>query len=358
MSYNLLLNEIYKIQIEYKELLIKILPILNSPNSPIALDEIGVFWDSKIKIINLYMKHYVRNKNTYVFTASTYLNIQSNDHLRFLALGEVHIYDDPLSVYAIRNINGIVNNHKMLKIIKLTAEDNIKIISECKKNILIFPFKLLNIENNLIFNDIKEQYFCSMFDGVDSIDDYFEKCITFDEINYYLKERAKKNILFSECDDISLPFEQRYMKFKNLEYNNIEISSDDCKIFLGVVFGNISQSMDILLSCLEYGCIPFIRYTVALHYIILLSSKFEQFEYFDKIKFIKNKAIVAHFVYNNFNVDENNVNSIEQFVGVIKENNFEENLFDALETNGEIDINNSLMGIVNLYLDKIYDDLK
>ena len=129
MSYSLLIDEINKIQKDYKELLVKSLPILNTEGVFPALDEINLFWESNIEAIELYLQNYARIQNTYVFTASTYLDIESRDHLAFLLLGDTHIFDDPLSKYALSLVQGVPVTNGILEQVKLTAEDNIKIMA-------------------------------------------------------------------------------------------------------------------------------------------------------------------------------------------------------------------------------------
>lgn len=357
MRYNLLLNEIYKIQIEYKELLIKLLPILNTEDILPALDEINIFWESNIEVIELYLQNYARTQNTYVFTASTYLDIESQDHLPFLLLGDSHIFDDSLSI-----MQEFPVTKGMIEQVKLIAEDNIKIISICQKNILVLPLRMLNqLSENTVLISAAEQYFCSLFDGIPTIRDYFKQCNSFQDINNYLKETSQKYILFSNQDDCSLSFEQRFFDAKNNEAIKLVTTNNDAEIFFSLVFGPIQQAIDILMSCLEYRCIPFIRYKVAFHYFVMLSQTLKTLDGFEQIDIIEFKVCIAHLIYNIFEVEKNNIIAVDEFVSIIKADGFESNLFHKLDICKQNNDRYSLNVIANIIKDSLnclYEKLK
>jgi hypothetical protein len=101
MNSNLLLNKIYLIQIEYKKLLVSLLPKFKNGYAPEALDEINLFWVRCIEEVKLYLKNWFSGKNSYVFTAATFMDFDDNEHLPFLLMGNKHILDDPLSKYSL-----------------------------------------------------------------------------------------------------------------------------------------------------------------------------------------------------------------------------------------------------------------
>ena len=54
------------------------------------------------------------------------------------------------------------------------------------------------------------------------------------------------------------------------------------------------KSIDVIVSCVEYGCIPYIRYPVAFHYISLLSENMLNIKHIATLRF---KMSVAFVVY-------------------------------------------------------------
>lgn len=158
---NLLLNEIVRIQSEYLTLLSSLLPQLKCGHSPEVLDEINLFWVRHMGAVQLYLKSDFGGDNSYVFTASTFLDYEDAEHLPFLLLGEKHILDDPLGKYSeiCNRMPAGQDAESLYRQIVQTAEDNIKIITNCRNYIYILPLRLLSQsqENNSLFK-IGESY--------------------------------------------------------------------------------------------------------------------------------------------------------------------------------------------------------
>ena len=122
-----------------------------------------------------------------------------------------------------------------------------------------------------------------------------------------------------------------------------------CSFFM-LVFGCIQQAIDVLVSCLEYGCLPYIRYPVSLHYISLLSESMLDIEHIVKLRF---KMSVAFVVYQLCDKGRLARVSLEEFLKQIQAYNFNEKLFRVL---AEHDINeNSFLGhtITQLVIDEL-----
>lgn len=183
--FNMLENFIFDLQVQYKALLTRLTPNLNTQNSCSALDEINIFWYSNMDAIKIYLHYFVANTDSFIFTASTFLDIGDNEQYPFILLGKMHIVDDPLSKYsevAVKGINGKFSD-KLKEQIELTAADNIRILSEYKGRILILPLRLLsqNDETQLLFS-AGEKAFLSLFNGINDFKDYFLKCNTINDI--------------------------------------------------------------------------------------------------------------------------------------------------------------------------------
>lgn len=150
-------------------------------------------------------------------------------------------------------------------------DDNIKILENCEKSILLLPLRLLSqTDKTDTIITWGEKVFISLFDNIETIENYFEKCNTLSDIMSYAKTDMEKWVVFSEYDDKSLSFEKRFER--TLEYNADIIGhcKSDAEAFYVIIYGHIQQAVDVIASCLEYNCIPFVRYSVALNYILLL----------------------------------------------------------------------------------------
>lgn len=360
MKSNLLLNNIYLIQMEYKELLSALLPKLKSFHASEALDEINLFWLRHIKEVQLYLKNWFPGENSYVFTASTFMDFGDREHLPFLLLGDKHVFDDPLSKYS--EVQSKMSDGKeaefLYEQIGIMAEDNLEILENVQKKILILPLRLLNQlnENNSLYK-IGEQAFISLFSGIDSLNDYFSKCKSIGDIMHFAREDIGKLVMFSEEDDTSLPFEERFRVALSENQYIVDINKPDSKNFFMLVYGCIQQAIDIIVSCMEYGCIPYIRYPVSLHYISLLSESMLDIEHIIMLRF---KMSVAFVVYQLCDKDRLATVSLDEFLKKNKEYDFSSKLYHVLaqhSVNEKSFLSHSITNLVINELEKFYNIL-
>jgi hypothetical protein len=291
------LNKIHLIQTEYKELLSALLPKLKTNHAPEALDEINLFWIRHIEEVQLYLKSWFPGKDSYVFTAATFMDFEDNEHLPFLLIGNKHILDDPLSKYSeIQSKMPAGKDAEFLyKQISVTAEDNLKLLDNLHDEILILPMRFLNQSNNHhSLYEIGEQVFISLFNGINSLSDYFFKCDSIDDIMHFAREDIGRLVMFSEDDDATLPFEERFKNALSGTQYMVDTNKPDAYNFFMFVFGCIQEAIDVIVSCVEYGCIPYIRYPVALHYISLLSESMSKIEHIATLRFKMNIAFVVY----------------------------------------------------------------
>lgn len=361
MRSNLMMNRIKTIQYDYKNLLSVLLPKLKSAEVLDALDEINLFWYRHISEIDLFLKNWICGEECFVFTASTFLDFEDNEHLPFLLMGTQHILDDPLSRYA--EIHSQIQEDVISKVISeqifLTAEDNIKILENVQDEIIILPLRLLNQTNDL--NELNfqaaESAFISLFNGIDSIEDYYNKCTTIEDIMTYARQDIGSLVLFSEDDEVSLPFEERFKRASLLNRDMVDVSKSDSYVFFFLVLGNIQQAVNVLLSCLEYECIPYIRYSIAFHYILMLSENMLNLEFMNTLRY---KMSIAFSVYQLFNKCKFDSVSFAEFIQKRNESDFNSKVFDALEKH-KINEHNfwkeSIAAIIKSELDFLYGSI-
>lgn len=360
MKLNLLNDRIIGIQREYKSLLVNVLPSLKSSNNMDVIDEINLFWARNLDIVKLYLRTMLGGKETYVFTAATYLDYDANEHLPFLMLGNKHILDDPLCKYAETYVNSSKGDYprKLYEQIILSAEDNLKILEDCKDEILILPLRQINqmLSDNVLF-EMGERFFSSLFNNISSFDDYFQKCKTIDDIMVYIRNDIDTLIMFNDTDDNSLPLKERFYNAINSSEYLAELNESDSVKFYMLVYGHIQLAVNIIVSCVEYHCIPYIRYTVALHYVILLSESFIDME---EVKEMRYKMSVAYVIYNLCDLNKLNSINLDLYIDMCKKNRYGDKLYFLLEQGG-INKNNftkhNITEIVRDELEKIYKAL-
>ena len=350
MKSNLLLNKIHSIQCEYKDLLAALLPKLKSGYSPESLDEINLFWLRHIDEIQLYLKAWFPGENSYVLTASTFMDFEDNEHLPFLLMGDKHVLDDPLSKYSeIRSkmLEGKTAEFLYEQIV-VTAEDNLRLLENIRGEILILPLRLLNQSNS--YNTLYkagEQVFVSLFNGIDNLNDYFVKCKSFDDVMRFARENIGEFVMFSDNDNRTLPFEERFRIALDENQYMIDQCQSDSYNFYMLLYGYIQQAIDVIASCLEYGCIPYIRYPVSFYYISLLSESMLEIEHIATIRF---KMSVAFVVYQLCDKGRLYSNCLNVFLKKSQEYNFNKKLFSVLSEHGVNENNFSMHSIRQLVI--------
>ncbi len=133
--------------------------------------------------------------------------------------------------------------------------------------------------------------------------------------------------MFSEEDDATLPFEKRFRIALAETQHMVDSTKSDSYNFFMLVFGCIQQAIDVIVSCVEYGCIPYIRYPVALHYISLLSECMTDIEHIITLRF---KMSIAFVVYQLCDKSRLASMGLESFLRNNQTYNFNERLFRTL----------------------------
>lgn len=334
MDSNLMLYELSLLQEEYKKILIKASIDIFSINANAIIDEINIFWSRNKKLVNCILQYLSKPYSSYVFTAATILDIEDNEHFPFISLGSYHFWDDPIYKHA--KISNKLDNtswgKKLQEQVLLTINDNIKIIENTNGNIYILPIRLL-VEKEAVelIDKAASQTFLSMFKEKMTMEEYFSRYKTIQDIKADLKPGIEKNIILSEEDDDSLDLEIRFSQFVDLKEMPMSRNASEAQIFWFQLYGFLSQAFDILIMCTEYKIIPYIRYNVALRYLVILSSNFGKNMEISEIIF---KSSVAHIVHHSFDKERINGIDFNTYCNYIKIYDFENKLFKSLEENG------------------------
>lgn len=302
MSSNHLEKQISIIQKEYYQLLSELLQCMKNGDFMSALDEVCVFWQRKHKIVDLYLRNHFSGYDNYVFTAKTYVGYDEKEHLPFLLLGQKHVVDDSIYKFTeiYRNVQAQALASEMHEIIESIVSDNLALLSNLKDNVLILPFTFLNqASTHKVLYSAGESLFLSLFTELESMEDYFLKCNTIYDIEKYIKPEFKEVIVFSELEDLSQSFSNR---FKQAITETPFLTETDSRAFFMIVYGNIQQAVNILLSCIEYNCIPFIRSNMPLHYTLLVSESMRSM--YSNVETLRYKMLLANKIYNCCDVEK------------------------------------------------------
>lgn len=322
MKQNLLINKMYELQHDYCELLKELLPIVNTEYYNMALDKVIIFWRSNTKIIDMYLRHYVSKYDAYVFTGATYMDVSENEQYPFMLFGDFHIMDDSLCKMS-QAYNGMDEEQVAESSIETLCDvikDNIRIIEECHGKIIVVPVSLLNRTfEKEEFVKMGEQLFISLFHGIESIKDFLTKCNTIDDIISFANDNFAKFILFDQEDDPkSDNISERFNAAKSRMPTILGGINSDAKAFFLLVYGNLSQALDIVLEAVEYEMVPFIRNDITLYYVLLLLEALSDVVPHD----LKNKIRLANLTYNICDREQLCCRGFETYTDVLEREGF------------------------------------
>ena len=303
-------DELYKIQEDYLKLLKESKDIIDSDWLSVV-DNINKFWYKHKKIIKTALNNWFIPYETYIFTAACILDYKDKEHLPFLLYGNQHIFDDPICRYAQSSMAGkgsafsVTLNEK----IKDLIEDNILILENLNKSVLILPVSYLSNDEKIDLVKSCDNAFLSLFDKQMTIQEYFEQIKTCNDLENLINEDLLKKLPFDTKDNFELSLKERIeLHKKNNTY--LPKEANDAEIFYIIVYGHISQAMNVIFICMSYEFIPYLRYDVAFNYFTHLISNFRDV---DNIKTMIDKAGLSYFTKKIFDKSKVNITDIKDY---------------------------------------------
>ncbi|MBN2734877.1 MAG: hypothetical protein JXQ82_08500 [Methanomicrobiaceae archaeon] len=352
---DLLFEEICSIQSDYKYILEKIVDKVSFDDiSNAILDEISIFWSTRFEIVDLYLRNLSPSHDAYAFTGATFLDLEKLEHFSFVLLGDIHILDDQVSFYAslAATLKDSEFTPDLKKAIVNSIRSNLEILSKYGNNILILPLRSSESEYRKLIAKNMDSIFLDLFkEPPASMEEYFATYKTIDAICNGLRDESSKLIILSDTDDISKPFRERLsiaIKDESLSLENDE--SIGFK-FWTIVGGHLGQALSVIFSCVMYNITPFLRYSVAFFYVLLLSQNFSEQAKISPIFF---KFRLARAIYGNFKIEHFRNVDFDDYCSVVKESNFYLNLLSAfpvqsIESVSAKEINNVIQGRLDMF---------
>lgn len=297
--------------------------------SDAILDEINLFWATRLEVVDLYLRNLSPTLDTYAFTGATFLDLEELEHYSFMLLGDIHILDDQAYIYA--NIVTKVKNpeftQKMRKQIVNSIRSNLEILTKYGDYILILPLRSSEPEyRDLIAKNMNSVFLDLFKDPPASIEDYFAHYITIDDICKGLRDDIPDALLLSDTDDISKPFRERLDIAQKDQSYSLFIDEPFGFRFYTLVGGHLGQALDIIFSCYNYNITPYIRYRVAFYYLLLLSQNFSEQEDIFPMFF---KCRLARAIYVNFDTERFKYVDFNDYCTGVKESNFYQDLLSS-----------------------------
>lgn len=356
MNNSILCKQILAIQCQYRELLELLKDRTEEYHPEYLVYEIQQFWQVNKQIISCFLQFETGRFTAYAFTGAVILDIKDKEHLPFLAIGNMHIWDDPIASYFDFARTQIPVEYK-IKIngqIEETIADNIRILENYNGSIIILPIRYLFSEKDLS-SKLAEKLFLSLFENKFTLDEYFDRYIAINEVFGVIRKDIIDSIVLSSDDNMDDSFINRFNAYKNSNMMPISGLSDN-KVLYFALIGYLKQAADILITCFKFNIVPYIRFDVAFKYFLQIASQFLNHKDIKEMVF---KSAVVNILMSIFDKDRININSINLFFENISRSNFRKCVWEELGKNG-ISIENpaveETIGILKELLEKIYTD--
>ncbi|MBM7578207.1 hypothetical protein [Jeotgalibacillus terrae] len=264
-------EELVYIQDEYKNLLELGLNEWENEYFIEFIEEVNLFWkQNESVLLNIYSYEFPKI-DTVFLTAVTKIDLEYMQHYSMKVTASICLIDDSLISYL--NLLNAETPENMREKLAIAARNNIseslRLIENCSNDFIILPIRTI-IPIDIVIQ-ASEQFFASLFKDIKSIEDYFEKIKSFDDIERNLKEAVKEWLLFGwdDSDSNDGNFKRRFLDFIETEYIGNKKSSDAEKFFFSQI-AYISQSMNILFTVMELNFVPYIRGKVPFRYLTVI----------------------------------------------------------------------------------------
>jgi hypothetical protein len=353
---NLLFEKICSIQTEYRSLLEKIIGNISPDDiSDAILDEINLFWATRLDVVDLYMRNLSSTEDAYAFTGATFLDLNELEHYSLMLLGDIHILDDQAYFYA--NLIGYTKkselSNRFREQIVNSIRSNIEILSKYNDHILILPLRSSKPEyRDLVAKNMSSVFLDLFKDPPESMEDYFENYKTIDDVCDGLRDDIPNALVLSDTDDISKPFRERLEIAQEDKSHSLRKDESAGFQFFRIVGGHLGQALDIIYTCSIYKISPYLRYYIAFHYVILLSQNFSDKKEILPMFF---KCRLARAVYVNFDINRFKDVDFNDYCAILKKSNFYKDILSSFPVQSTESIPaKEIIRVVRENLEKFY----
>jgi hypothetical protein len=159
-----------------------------------------------------------------------------------------------------------------------------------------------------------------------SMEDYFENYKTIDDVCDGLRDDIPNALVLSDTDDVSKPFRERLEIAQKDKSHSLRTDESAGFQFFRIVGGHLGQALDIIYTCSIYKISPYLRYSVAFYYVLLLSQNFSEQKEIQPMFF---KCCLARFIYQDFDIERFKEVDFDVYYAVVKKSNFYQDLLSA-----------------------------
>lgn len=298
-----MINTLIQIQNDYLNLLEQYISNQYDNAKLIFLDDIQCFWYKNRNMITSIADNIFHENIPYIITGVSYYILDETEQYIISLSNSILIFDDPFPDYLSQLRVSRENekfesfNRKMEEIIDKGISLSISLLKNEKNSVFIIPmrhlfsFDKLNINVDKIISD----FFLIELDKLP-----FSGNLENEEV---INENNLRNILLFEYDNPSYPIETRISDLFDYIPFEFPTSLNKYEKLRSILFGNISQTIHIVISSIHFNTAPLFKSFRQLHefvYIIdfLINPTQDELipnEYIDKLKCIREKSIKGYF---------------------------------------------------------------
>lgn len=308
---------------------------INQKKIAMIIDEIQCFWLDKKDILSLELENLTSEKNCFLLSGATYLDVKDNEHYLFKALGDEHIISEPLlKLESFFRIPNQVFDRESIEIFRRAYSDILDILSNYQNIFYILPIRLIAISDEEEQIELLNKFYLKFINSVLDEDlrdfnEFFKKYKTYDEIEKNIVSFFKENLILNEYDDENLSLKKRieaYLNSNSVMFSLTQKKSDSEK-FIFTLQNYVVQIIDILLISSITNLTPFIRFKPTFHYLTLVMYTFIDNENF---KNMIEKTIVFYIFHKTVNKEKLIDIDFDMFVKRTQEKDFLSIIIDEM----------------------------
>ncbi len=311
------------LQIEYNYLLCEFQSDIEKANKDSKvilrlLDEIRLFWNKYINLIEFELDNFTSEKNCMLFSGASYLDVKESEHYYFTLFGDYHVISDPLLKLETFFRNTNYTNEEVFDVFKRAYYDTLKVTQEYHNTIHVLPIEDISYKyepNRLeLFDTFYWRFVSTVLDSDIKNDSDFSKeykCLS--DVENNIDKFILSNLIFTDPSDANLPLEERCEIYKN-SYPHFQ-SLSNIEAFKVASYSRIAQTLDIILTSVSIGFIPYIRDDITFRYFLLLKDTFIND---DKVKKLIENTVLFHIVYKTLPTEWLIKYNFKEFIQTIK----------------------------------------
>lgn len=338
------IDDLKEIQQQYSRLIrsnnVSFEPDIFYFNAISLVEKCEKFWLSKSQQLSLILDDLAKSNKCFILSGAIYLNVADNEHFTFATLGDIHILNDPFVRMHGFFANGIeeINAHT-ISYFRDVYIDTKNILDNFTDEFVFLPvdimFNSIETDKLKVINKGYWNVISSLLDtDINSVEEMERFYSSIDDIEKNLSIKALDSLIFYDTNDIQLSLKDRLDKYFNDPQLPMNIKIDnEIRRFYFATFAQISQVMEIIMKCLQFNIIPFVRFDVTFRYLLLIGGAFRNDAILNRML---DYTTIGYLLSENINSQEVSKMSFKSFAGKFNKNCFIDTIYYKLNENGDM----------------------